>query len=274
MLEYYNIMENLSDWGSAREVYETVLPALYMTRAQRLINDTKLSSSTLINKDNKIEINNNNNNNNNNQPSYNDTDVTTVFVPIIAQRKRLTKNKNSLNYNNTIIDSSEFKYFENDDNSNLEKLNENIKYLEKEPDSETENNSSESDDDSDDFLVSLEEACSELNYTPHQINNILSTKQFPPELINLLVGKTGKPSTKIRRMLMPQCGPLLTRIRLVIKQIEETKTKEEQKKQDKIRKLGKCPMDFEWLKVEGGYRCAGGSHFCSDSEIDAYCLND
>lgn len=267
-MEYYNILENLSDWGSAREVYEVVLPALYMTRAQRLVNDSKLNPPS-----------NSQNNNNNNPPPYTETDVISVLEPIVLQRKKLVKKKSNLNNflqsNRNNLDSDEYKYFENEDSMNLEKINEEVKYLERDPDSEDENNSSdESDDDSDDFLVSLEEACSELNYTPYQMNNILTTKQFPDELINLLVGKTGKTSTKIRRMLIPQCGPLLTRIQLVIKQIEETKSKEEQKRQEKILKLGKCPMSYEWLKVEGGYRCAGGSHYCTDSEIDAYCLNE
>lgn len=272
MLECFNIMENLSDWGSAREVYEIVLPALYMTRAQRLTNDAKLNPTTPTK----------NNNNTIQPPPYDEVDVRTVFEPIILQRKKLSKNRNNyqmMNNNNNLlqsvnnIDLDDYKYSENEENNNLEKVNEEVKYLEKEPDSGDDNSSEASDDDSDDFLASLEEACAELNYTPYQVNNILTTKQFPAELINLLVSKTGKPSTKIRRMLLPQCGPLLTRIQLIIKQIEETKTREEQKKQEKIRKLGKCPMDYEWLKVEGGYRCAGGSHFCTDSEIDAYCLD-
>jgi hypothetical protein len=46
------------------------------------------------------------------------------------------------------------------------------------------------------------------------------------------------------------------------------KTAAEQAKLDKAKKIGRCPMDFEWIKIEGGFRCAGGTHFVTDAEID------
>jgi len=40
--------------------------------------------------------------------------------------------------------------------------------------------------------------------------------------------------------------------------------------QKKLQKVGKCIAGFEWLKVKGGYRCAGGSHFVSDAKLKAF----
>ncbi|TYZ68458.1 hypothetical protein PybrP1_004317 [[Pythium] brassicae (nom. inval.)] len=37
--------------------------------------------------------------------------------------------------------------------------------------------------------------------------------------------------------------------------------------QKKLQRIGKCPMGFAWLQVGGGWRCAGGSHFVSDAEL-------
>ena len=48
----------------------------------------------------------------------------------------------------------------------------------------------------------------------------------------------------------------------------EIKSAEEKRKQEKLRKIGKCCMGFDWLRIEGGYKCAGGTHFCTDEEIE------
>ena len=41
----------------------------------------------------------------------------------------------------------------------------------------------------------------------------------------------------------------------------------EQAAQARLRQMGVCVAGFQWLKVGGGYQCAGGSHFVSNSEL-------
>ena len=53
--------------------------------------------------------------------------------------------------------------------------------------------------------------------------------------------------------------------------IEEQRAKEKEM-QRKIQMLGPCPMGFMWIKGSGGYRCAGGAHWLSDANIDAYAV--
>ena len=51
-----------------------------------------------------------------------------------------------------------------------------------------------------------------------------------------------------------------------LKKLEEER-REEAKVQQKIRQMGQCVAGFKWLKVSGGYRCAGGSHFLSNGQL-------
>ncbi|TRM64558.1 P-loop containing nucleoside triphosphate hydrolase protein [Schizophyllum amplum] len=49
------------------------------------------------------------------------------------------------------------------------------------------------------------------------------------------------------------------------------KEQEEQRKreqaQKKLRQMGVCVQGYQWHKIPGGYRCAGGSHFVSDAQL-------
>lgn len=54
-----------------------------------------------------------------------------------------------------------------------------------------------------------------------------------------------------------------------IREDAERKRKEELRVQVKLRNMGVCVAGFRWIKQAGGYRCAGGSHFVSSSELGA-----
>ncbi|KAK8224372.1 putative nonsense-mediated mRNA decay protein [Phyllosticta capitalensis] len=57
-----------------------------------------------------------------------------------------------------------------------------------------------------------------------------------------------------------------------IKKIEmERERRKEEKARRALRQMGVCPVGFKWIKQEGGYRCAGGSHFVSETQILAHC---
>ncbi|KAL4944390.1 hypothetical protein BDV06DRAFT_233392 [Aspergillus oleicola] len=48
---------------------------------------------------------------------------------------------------------------------------------------------------------------------------------------------------------------------------EKKARRQEQKIQQKLRHMGVCIAGFQWIKQEGGYRCAGGSHFISNGQL-------
>lgn len=51
------------------------------------------------------------------------------------------------------------------------------------------------------------------------------------------------------------------------KQEEEERRKKEELAQSRLRQMGVCVAGFRWIKQDGGYRCAGGSHWVDDSQL-------
>lgn len=47
----------------------------------------------------------------------------------------------------------------------------------------------------------------------------------------------------------------------------EKKKQEDLAVQKKIRDMGICPAGYRWIKQRGGYRCGGGTHFISNSQL-------
>jgi hypothetical protein len=51
------------------------------------------------------------------------------------------------------------------------------------------------------------------------------------------------------------------------KQELKEKMRREAEERAKLKKSGKCPMGYDWIKQVGGYRCAGGSHWVPDAQM-------
>ncbi|KAF4948840.1 hypothetical protein FSARC_13634 [Fusarium sarcochroum] len=50
--------------------------------------------------------------------------------------------------------------------------------------------------------------------------------------------------------------------------VEDERRKKIAERKAKLMHMGVCPVGFQWIKQSGGYRCAGGSHWMSDADID------
>lgn len=47
----------------------------------------------------------------------------------------------------------------------------------------------------------------------------------------------------------------------------QDKMRREAEERAKLKKSGRCPMGYSWIKQTGGYRCAGGSLWVPDSQV-------
>ena len=135
-----------------------------------------------------------------------------------------------------------------------------------------------SDDEEEDINVwaALEEACSELGWSQQQVKSMLeNTTDFPPsEILDIIIRSTGCTDTsKIKRMLQPQRTKVLQKVIFSIKESERLKNDKEDKVRCALMKISRCCMGFEFIKVSKGYICAGGSHYCSDDEVNKQ-IND
>lgn len=60
----------------------------------------------------------------------------------------------------------------------------------------------------------------------------------------------------------------------ILRELEKRKREEEESRmkeetaQRKLREMGVCVQGFRWIKQPGGYRCAGGSHWVHDSQLN------
>ena len=51
------------------------------------------------------------------------------------------------------------------------------------------------------------------------------------------------------------------------KEAERIQREQEEKAQRKLRELGVCPAGYPWINMSNGYRCTGGTHFVSASQL-------
>jgi hypothetical protein len=127
--------------------------------------------------------------------------------------------------------------------------------------------------DESDFWAALEYACAELGWSLDKVKMMLEDEANfpPPEIMAIIQRKTGaKNPLKVKSMLQQQRGAVLEKIKISIKAAEKVKSEEEKKIQTKLKMLGRCPMGFEWLREGCGWRCAGGSHYCTDQELSEF----
>ena len=73
---------------------------------------------------------------------------------------------------------------------------------------------------------------------------------------------------RVKEKLRSQREAVLQKFDMLLEKERQLQDEKEKERQSAIKCLGKCPMNFAWLPVPDGYRCAGGSHYLSSAEVD------
>ena len=154
----------------------------------------------------------------------------------------------------------------------------------------------EEDLDPDAVWSSLDTALSEKGYTIYTTRDLLQSGSLPADLIELVASKVSSKPDKVKPMLLAQCPVLLPKVLLLIKDIEDeidlrrlikaemeraneeemrVLRQRERKRQEeaimhRVRMIGRCCMGYDWIKQAGGYCCAGGSRYVSDSMVNTH----
>ena len=258
--KYCRELEKLPSWGSARDVYEAFYESLYTQRANRR-RASKLSNS---------------------EP-YQVDDVEAALQPILQSRKNLkasgrTQSKHASNAvhrahapsdaQGTGSSGTDAAYDVAYQPKAKHKLNQKVKTR------RIDGNEDEKDGFSDiDILGALERACHELGYDEEIIAQILGGgKTYPRELVEKIAIICGLDDTsRLPTLIDEQKGSFLIRIKQLIESRKKEKSAEEERCQEVLQQMGQCPLGFDWLKEDGGWRCAGGTHFVSDNDIAQAC---
>lgn len=127
-------------------------------------------------------------------------------------------------------------------------------------------------EDDQELWAALEAACAALGYDTDGVVALLEGADFPPsDILAYVQQQLGRGSRgAVAGMLRQQRPALLGRMKVVQQELRRHKSEQEKAALERVRALGRCPADFEWIKCQdgSGYRCAGGSHFVSEAEVN------
>ena len=229
-------MHSLSDWGSARDSKETILPALYTARATRLrkaakekqildASGTEAGAKSGASKRKAAQ---------GGSEPYTSEDVSAALEPVVSGRMQAAGSKN---YQAPEPEEGLFRSMDGDDSAPRQPPKINVQHKVR----IIEEISEDEDEDDADIFAALEQACVDLGYTEDDIADMLRPGgDYTEELLNRIMEITGcTDEKKIRAVLDKQKPALLARVEALIELRKKEQTEEEAKIQEKLKKIGR-----------------------------------